>query len=143
MKTPLKAEVLVKAPIHKVWKLWNDPHHIAKWNTISEEWHTPLAENDLRIGGKLFLRMETLDGKDGFDYKCTYNDIIDHTKITHTNMDGRKTAIEFVQMKEGVKIVETFEPEQQTPLDTQQQFCLSILENFKTYVEDKYSQDQV
>jgi uncharacterized protein YndB with AHSA1/START domain len=138
MKTPLKAEVLIKAPIHKVWELWTDPCHIAKWNTISEEWHTPRAKNDLRIGGELFLRMETLDGKEGFDYKCTYNNIIAHTKITHTNADGRKTTIVFAQMGEGVKIVETFEPEQQTPLDIQQQFCLSILMNFKTYVENKY-----
>jgi hypothetical protein len=86
--------------------------------------------------------METLDGKEGFDYKCTYDDIIEHTKITHTNADGRKTTIVFTQTGEDVKIVETFEPEQQTPLDIQQQFCLSILINFKTYVENKYPPNQ-
>lgn len=134
MKTPLKAEVLIKAPIQKVWELWTDPHHIAKWNTISEKWHTPRVENDFRIGGKLFLRMETLDGKEGFDYKCTYDDIIENEKISHTNTDGRKTTTVFIQTGEGVKLLETFEPEQQTPLDIQQQFCLSILEHFKTYV---------
>jgi len=37
--------------------------------------------NDLRIGGKLFLRMELKDGSDGFDYICIYDEVIIHKKL--------------------------------------------------------------
>jgi hypothetical protein len=47
----------VKASVNKVWDLWSDPKHIVKWNAASEEWHTPRAENDLRVGGKFLSRM--------------------------------------------------------------------------------------
>ncbi len=76
----LMAEVFINASIEKVWNLWTDPNHIAKWNNISDEWHTPKAENELRVGGKLFLRMELKDGSDGFDYVCFYDDIIVNLK---------------------------------------------------------------
>ena len=62
IETPLIAEIFVNASIEKVWDLWTNPKHIAKWNNMSEEWHTPKAENDLRVGGRLFLRMELKDG---------------------------------------------------------------------------------
>lgn len=36
----------VKAPIDTVWRLWNEPEHIKRWNTASDDWHTTYAEND-------------------------------------------------------------------------------------------------
>jgi uncharacterized protein YndB with AHSA1/START domain len=96
---------------------------------------TTRAENDLRIGGKLFLRMETKDGSAGFDYECIYDDIVVHKKISHTNMDKRKTTVSFTPVGNAVKLTETFEPEDKTPLDVQQAFCQAVLVNFKNYVE--------
>ena len=46
----------VEASIEEVWKLWTTPEHITKWNNASEDWHTPYAENDLRVGGKFKSR---------------------------------------------------------------------------------------
>lgn len=135
MKNPLTAEVIINASIQKVWSLWTDPKHIAKWNLPSDKWHTPKAENDLRIGGRLFLRMEAKDGSEGFDYECIYDDIIVNTKIRYTTSDNRKTTTSFTQTEKGVKLMEIFEPETDTPLDMQREFCQSILNNFKTYVE--------
>jgi len=48
-----------------VWELWTDPGHIAKWSNLSAEWHTPKVENDLRVGGRLFLRTELKDAAMG------------------------------------------------------------------------------
>lgn len=135
MKTPLKSETFVKAPIEKVWDLWTNPKHIAKWNNMSDEWHTPKAENDLRVGGRLFLRMEMKDDSDGFDYICVYDDVVLHKKISHTTSDNRKTTVLFSVIDDGVRLTEIFEPESKTPLDVQQSFCQSILTNFKAYVE--------
>ena len=119
-----------------MWDLWTNPEHIALWNNMSKEWHTPKAENDLRVGGRLFLRMELKDGSDGFDYVCIYDDVVVNEKISHTTSDNRKTTVLFFVIDNGVKLTETFDPENKTPLDIQQGFCQSILNNFKTYVEN-------
>ncbi len=58
----------VNAPVEKVWKFWTEPEHIKKWNNASQDWHTPHAENDLRVGGKFVARMEAKDGSFGFDF---------------------------------------------------------------------------
>lgn len=138
IETPLIAEIFVNASIEKVWDLWTNPKHIAKWNNMSEEWHTPKAENDLRVGGRLFLRMELKDGSYGFDYKCIYNDVVLQKKISYTTSDNRKTTVLFSVTVDGVKVTETFAPESMTPLEVQQTFCQSILNNFKTYVEKAF-----
>ena len=75
MKTqapPILVEADVKATIEKVWDLWTSPRHITLWNTASPDWHTPRAENNLRIGGKFVFRMEAKDGSFGFDFGGTY-----------------------------------------------------------------------
>jgi len=135
IKTPLVAETIVNAPIEKVWDLWTNPLHIPNWNNTSAEWHTPHVENDLRAGGKLFLRMELKDGSKGFDYICIYDDVETYKRIVHTTSDNRKTTVLFEATDTGIKLTEIFEPEDKTPLDIQQAFCQSILDNFKNYAE--------
>jgi uncharacterized protein YndB with AHSA1/START domain len=135
-QSALIAEILINAPIEKVWELWTDPVHIAKWNNTSAKWHTPKAENDLRVGGRLFLRMELKDGSDGFDYSCTYDEVVLHQKISHTSVDNRKTTVLFSAIESGVQLTETFDADSHTPLDIQQSFCQNILNNFKNYVEE-------
>lgn len=134
-KEYLKGEVVINAPIEKVWGLWIDPDHIKNWNIISNEWHTPIAKNDFRVGRKLYLKMEALDKSDGFDYECIYDNIIPFKEISHVGADGRKTKLDFEETPQGVKVTESFEPENHTPLDVQEAFCQSILDNFKRYVE--------
>lgn len=134
-KNRLIAETIIKAPIDKVWEFWTNPEHITQWNNMSKEWHTPIAENDLRNGGRLYLRMEKKDGSEGFDYTCNYDEIVLHERIVHTTSDKRKTTVLFFETKNGVRLAEEFEPECETPLEVQQEFCQSILNNFKNYVE--------
>ena len=67
-KTVITIESTVNAPVEKVWENWTQPEHVTKWNTASEEWHTPKAENDLRKGGNFSYRMEAKDGSFGFDF---------------------------------------------------------------------------
>ena len=45
-------EAIVDAPVEKVFDIWTNPEHIVNWNSASDDWHTPSAENDLRKGGK-------------------------------------------------------------------------------------------
>ena len=71
METPkisITIQSTINAPVDKVWKAWTTPDDIIKWNSASEDWHTPRATNDLRVGGSFTSRMESKDGSMGFDF---------------------------------------------------------------------------
>lgn len=52
----------INTSIETVWECWTTPKHIIKWNNASDDWHTPYAENDLRVGGKFKSTMAAKDG---------------------------------------------------------------------------------
>lgn len=134
-KETITVEILVNAPIEKVWQFWTVPEHITKWNNASEDWHTTRAENDLRIGGKFLSRMEAKDGSFGFDFEGIYTDVISNEKISYSILDDRKVDITFSQTENGVQITETFEAENENSLELQKLGWQAILNNFKKYTE--------
>lgn len=135
-KTKITIEAIVNAPIEKVWKFWNEPNHITKWNSAHPSWHCPTAENDLRTGGKISSRMEAVDGSTGFDFWGIYTEIINHELIAYTLGDDRKVEIQFSTKGNTTKIIETFEAESENPIEMQQGGWQAILDNFKKYTEE-------
>lgn len=135
-KETITVETLVNASIEKVWTFWTKPEHITKWNAASDDWHTTRADNDLKIGGKFLSRMEAKDGSFGFDFEGVYTDVIINGKISYTLLDDRKVTITFSQTENGIQITETFEAENQNPLELQKLGWQAILNNFKNYVEN-------
>lgn len=131
----ITVQAKIKAPIDKVWELWTLPEHITKWNNASEDWHTPYAENDLKIGGKFKSTMAAKDGSIRFDFIGTYSDIQEKNLIAYTMEDGRKAKVIFEEQGDYVRIRESFDPETQNSEVMQQQGWLAILDNFKKYVE--------
>jgi len=125
----------VNAPVEKVWSCWTEPQHIVKWSSASEDWHTPKAENDLRVGGSFNSRMEARDGSMGFDFGGVYDIVDTHKKIAYTLGDGRKVSISFNDGANGTEIIQTFDPEGQNPVEMQRYGWQSILDNFKKYTE--------
>src|SRR5882762_5114110 len=125
----------IKAPVEKVWKLWTSPEHIIRWNNASDDWHTTRAENDLRTGGKFLTRMEAKDGSFGFDFGGIYDEVKTNELIAYTIGDGRKVKISFSPSGKSTKVVETFDPENQNPIEMQRGGWQAILDNFKQYVE--------
>lgn len=134
-KKIITVETLVNASIEKVWKFWTTPEHIMKWNNASEDWHTTKAENDLKIEGKFLSRMEAKDGSFGFDFEGIYTDVITNEKISYTTLDDRKVDITFSPTENGIQITETFETENQNPIEMQKMGWQAILNNFKNYTE--------
>lgn len=132
----IKIEQIVHAKLEKVWEFWTSPEHIVKWNAASDDWHTVKASNDLRIGGKLQARMEAKDGSMGFDFVGIYKDITTLKKLVFTLDDGRIVTVLFEDGKEGVKITEEFEAENDNSMEMQRQGWQAILDNFKKYVEN-------
>ena len=131
----ITVENTVNAPIEKVWLYWTNPGHISKWNNASDDWHTPSAENDLRIGGSFVFRMEAKDGSMGFDFTGVYDAVKTHEYIEYTIADGRKVKIYFSENGNSTKVVESFEAETVHSTDLQKSGWQAILDNFKKYTE--------
>ena len=134
-KQTITVEITVNAPIEKAWKVWNEPDHITKWATGSPDWHTPYAENDLRVGGKFLSRMAAKDGSASFDFIGIYTEVQPHKSIAYTIEDGRKVKITFTSVGKAVKIAEAFEAETENTPELQRAGWQTILDNFKNHVE--------
>ncbi len=131
----ITVENTVKAPVEKVWQFWTLPEHITKWSNASNDWHTPFAENDLKVGGKFMSRMEAKDGSFGFDFGGVYDEVKTNKMIAYTIGDGRKVKISFSTNGDETKIVETFEAENTNSIEMQRGGWQAILDNFKKYAE--------
>lgn len=125
----------IKAPVNKVWEFWTSPKHITQWNQASDDWHSPRAENDLRVGGKFLSRMEAKDGSVGFDFEGVYDEVKTHERIVYSMSDGRRVEIQFNGEGDNTAVTETFDAENTHPIEMQKEGWQSILNNFKEYVE--------
>ncbi len=134
-KIKIIVEATINAPVEKVWNYWNALEHITKWCTATPEWHTPRAENDLKVGGKFLTRMKVKDGSFGFDFGGVYNEVKTNELIAYTMDDGRQTKITFSKVADGIKVEETFDAETVNPLEMQKGGWQAILDNFKKYTE--------
>lgn len=132
----ITVETTVQAPVEKVWEYWTEPTHITKWNSASEDWHTPIAENDLQVGGKFLSRMEAKDGSFGFDFGGVYDDVRLNEGIAYTLEDGRKVTINFIRQGDETKVIETFDAENTNPIEMQEAGWQAILDNFKKYINN-------
>ncbi len=126
----------INASIEKVWELWTGPEHVMKWNNASEDWHTPFAENDLKVGGKFKYTMASTDGTMRFDFEGIYTNVVNPSLIEYKLADDRKVKITFESQKNGVLLIEKFDPETENSEALQQQGWQAILDNFKKYVEN-------
>ena len=125
----------VNADIEDVWSAWITPEEINQWNAASEEWHNPSSKNDLRVGGRFSYRMEARDGSMGFDFEGTYTNVTEHELIEYVMADDRRVSIQFAPADSGIRIVETFDAEDESSAEQQRQGWQSILDNFAKHVE--------
>lgn len=135
MKKTITIDSTVNAGADRIWEYWTKPEHITRWNSASDEWHTPQAENDLRKGGKFLFRMETKDGSMGFDFTGVYNEVIPKKVIAYKLEDGRNVDILFREETGQTHIIQTFEAEHENPIEMQRDGWQAILNNFKNYAE--------
>lgn len=128
-------ETIINKPIDHVWVKWTLPRHIMAWNNASEDWYTPSAENDLRVGGSFNYKMSARDGSYSFDFSGIYDEVIFGKRIAYTIGDGRKVVVEFTELDGCVRVVETFEAEVTNSLEMQRSGWQAILDSFKRYAE--------
>lgn len=130
----ITVETTVRAPIDEVWRAYTAPEDIKQWNAASDDWHTPAAAVDLRVGGAFSSRMEAKDGSAGFDFSGTYTNIVKHKLIEYTFGD-RTAQIEFNDSPNGVRVCVTFDGEPTHSVEQQRDGWQAILNNFARHVE--------
>lgn len=124
----------VAAPVEKVWRAYNSPDDIKQWAAASDDWHTPTATVDLRVGGAFCSRMEAKEGSMGFDFAGTYTKI-ETNKLIEYEFGGRHAKVEFAPGSEGARVSVTFEAEAESSIEMQRDGWQSILDNFMRHVE--------
>jgi uncharacterized protein YndB with AHSA1/START domain len=139
---PITINTVINAPIEKVWECWTKPEHITKWAFASDDWEAPHAENDVRTGGAFKTRMQEKGTTNGFDFNGIYTNVEEFRTIEYDMEKGpqeeknRHVKAVFETTPEGVKVTQTFDPENENPEEMQRSGWQSILNNFKKYVEN-------
>ncbi len=64
LATTLEVRRTIAAPREVVFRAWTEPEMLMKWWRVDAGWSTPIAEVDLRVGGRYRLGMLEPD-KDG------------------------------------------------------------------------------
>lgn len=131
----ITVQVSINSTLGKVWDAMTLPEHITNWCFASEDWHAPKATNDLRVGGKFMTRMEAKDQSFGFDFEGEYTFLEPHKRYEYILEDKREIAVIFEENEGSIIVTEIFDPENQNPIEMQQQGWQMILGNFKKYVE--------
>ncbi|NJK35838.1 MAG: ATPase [Oscillatoriales cyanobacterium SM2_2_1] len=132
-------ETEVNAPLTLVWDSYVTPEDITQWNFAVDEWCCPRAEMSFEVDGKFNYRMEAKDGSMGFNFEGRFIKITPHESIYYELGDERIVRIEFKKTVNGVKVIETFEAEDENSAEQQKQGWQSILNNFRKHVEAKCS----
>jgi uncharacterized protein YndB with AHSA1/START domain len=125
----------VNGSIKQVWNHFTNPEHIIHWCFASEDWCSPRAYNDLRVGGKFGTRMEAKDGSYGFDLEGIYTEVTLYNVYTYELEDGRKVIVSFEEAEDNVIVREDFDAETENTHERQQYGWQCILDNFKKYSE--------
>lgn len=131
----ITVEIIVQSDLAAVWRAWNTPEDIMKWNAASDDWHTTISRVDLRLGGRFYARMEAKNGTVGFDFEGVYSNVIDKQLIEYAMSDGRTVSVSFEEVADGVRVTEVFDADNEYSPEMQQEGWQSILESFKRYVE--------
>jgi uncharacterized protein YndB with AHSA1/START domain len=135
MNKTITVETIVNAPVAKVWECWTRPEHITGWAFASDDWEAPAAENDLRVGGAFKTVMAARDKSASFDFRGTYGAVKENELIEYEMEDGRRVRVEFKAVPGGIKVNETFDPENQNSPEMQRAGWQAILDNFRKYTE--------
>ena len=133
----ISIEIVINSTLDNIWTTWTTPSSITQWNFASDEWCCPKAEINLEVGESFIYRMEAKDGSMGFDFSGKFTQIKTNELIEYELEDKRSVTIVFEKVNEGVKVIESFDAEDENSAKQQKDGWQCILNNFKYYVETK------
>ena len=105
----LRLERTFTAPVQAVFDAWTSAEVLRRWWPAGSDWETPVAEVDLRLGGKLRLVMRSPEG-DEFGGGGEYVEITAPERLVFTwTWDGQEdpqlVEVEFHERNDGTTTV--------------------------------------
>lgn len=104
------------APREEVFRAWTEPEALKRWFAPSDEFSTPIAEVDLRVGGAYRIGMKPPDQEDMFIVVGTYREVQPPERLVFTwsweqGMDVGETlvTVEFHDREGSTEVVLTHE----------------------------------
>jgi len=78
-------ERIVNAPVELVWKMWTEPEHFKRWYG-PDSFAVPVAEMDVRVGGKrlVCMEMQTPNGVMKIWTTGEYTEIVPNVRLVYT-----------------------------------------------------------
>lgn len=85
MNSNLDLEIrrVLNAPLDKVWEAWSKAENLKQW-FCPVPWTVPVAEMDLRPGGRFYTQMAGPNGERS-DNEGVFLEVVPHERITFTN----------------------------------------------------------
>ena len=83
-KDGLVLERIFDAPVELIWQMWTDPEHFKNWYGPTG-FTVPVAEMDMRVGGKHLVCMASPDGSMKMWTTGTYTEIIPNQRLVYTD----------------------------------------------------------
>jgi uncharacterized protein YndB with AHSA1/START domain len=108
----LRLERTFKAPAQAVFEAWTSAEMLKRWWPAGSDWETPVAEVDVRVGGRLRLVMRSPDGEE-FGGLGEYVEITAPERLVFTwRWDGHEghqgtqlIEVEFAERQDGTTTV--------------------------------------
>lgn len=125
----------VKAPRERVFKACITPEDLMQWYSPGGGWTIPYAEVDAKAGGRFGIGFRGPDGKEGFDFTGTYNEVIPPERIAYTLDDGRLASITLEDADGATDITVVFAMETINSEEQQRQGWTAQVDHLKEYLE--------
>ena len=113
-ETKLQIRRTFAASREKVFRAWTEPEQLKKWFAPTDEYSTPIAEVDLRVGGRYRIQMRSPEG--GLHtVRGNYREVQTLEKLVYTwdwednPMGETLVTVEFRDLDEATEIVLTHE----------------------------------
>lgn len=134
----ITVETGIAAPVGLVWRMFNEPADILAWDA-SDDWCTTSASNDLRVGGRLQLRIEPRNGGAGIDFGATYTEVRTMEVIAWRTDQGQTVRVLFGESSGVTHVRQTFEAEPEPSIEAQRADWQGVLDGFARHVEARSS----
>ncbi len=83
-KDAIVIERIFDAPIDVIWQLWTQPEHFQNWYG-PQGFTVPVAQMDLRVGGKRLVCMASPDGSRKMWSTGQYTEIVPNERLVYTD----------------------------------------------------------
>ena len=97
--TAIRIERTFRAPVEAVFAAWTSAEMLRRWYPPGHDWDTPVAEVDVRVGGRLRIVMRSPSG-DEFGGGGEYREIDPPRRLVFTWAWDRSEAAEGTQLVE-------------------------------------------